>query len=59
MNPKYALPFLLACLLALGACDREARMASQGFRLYLAEEEENPLKRPIPHDPRREPLRPR
>ena len=33
MKPNYALPFVLACSLALGACDREARMASQGFRL--------------------------
>ena len=33
MRAKYAMAFLLASLLVLSACDPEARMASQGFRL--------------------------
>jgi len=33
MRAKYAMAFLLASLLALGACDQEARMNAKGFRL--------------------------
>ena len=33
MRVKYPMVFLLASLLALSACDKEARMDSQGFRL--------------------------
>jgi len=33
MKGKYALTFLLASLVALSACDPEARMSSKGFRL--------------------------
>ena len=33
MRAKYAMALLLASLLALGACDQEARMDAKGFRL--------------------------
>jgi len=33
MRAKYAMVFLLASLLGLGACDQEARLNSKGFRL--------------------------
>jgi len=33
MRAKYAMAVLLAGLLALGACDKEGRMDSRGFRL--------------------------
>ena len=33
MRAKYVMAFLLASLLALAACDKEARMDSKGFRL--------------------------
>lgn len=33
MRAKHALPILLASLVALSACDPEARMAQRGFRL--------------------------